>query len=141
MVSQRACMFCLYFFSFFFSIFICMFWHIHFVFTPWYSAFSFIHSPGESFNYVFTWLIELFQNYNLMLFQISISLLNSCFMSCIDFFFCGTGVWTQGLHLDHSTSPILVKGFGDRVSWTICLGCLRTSILLIFASRVARIKA
>jgi hypothetical protein len=60
-------------------------------------------------------------------------------------FFGGTRVWTQGLtlarqvlyHLSHFTSPVLF--FWDRVSWTICLGWLWTSILLISASWVARI--
>jgi hypothetical protein len=31
--------------------------------------------------------------------------------------------------------------FQDRVSWTICLGWLRTSIFLISASQVARITS
>jgi hypothetical protein len=44
--------------------------------------------------------------------------------------------------LSHSTSPLLwwfFFFFGDRVSWTICSGWLRTEILLISASWVARI--
>jgi hypothetical protein len=32
-----------------------------------------------------------------------------------------------------------VLGFRNRVSWTICLSWLRTAILLLSASRVARI--
>jgi hypothetical protein len=31
------------------------------------------------------------------------------------FYFCNTGAWTQGLHLNHSTSPFCVKYFRDRV--------------------------
>jgi hypothetical protein len=41
--------------------------------------------------------------------------------------------------LSHSTIPIFVKVFWDRVSWTTCLGWLQTMILLISASWVARI--
>jgi hypothetical protein len=42
--------------------------------------------------------------------------------------------------LSHSTSPFFVKGFfQDTVSQTICLCWLQTMILLISASRVARI--
>jgi hypothetical protein len=41
--------------------------------------------------------------------------------------------------LSHSSSPIFVKGFQNRVSQTICPGWLQTSILLISASWVARI--
>jgi hypothetical protein len=44
------------------------------------------------------------------------------------FFFCGTGVWTQG----HSSSPIFVIFFWDRVSRTICW--LWTVIFLISVS-------
>jgi hypothetical protein len=42
--------------------------------------------------------------------------------------------------LSHIASPFLWWFlFWDRVSWTICLGWLRTMILLISASWVARI--
>jgi hypothetical protein len=41
--------------------------------------------------------------------------------------------------LSHSTSPFCDSYFQDRVSQTTCLGWLRTSILLISASWVARI--
>jgi hypothetical protein len=41
--------------------------------------------------------------------------------------------------LSHSTSPIFVKSFWDKVLWTICLGWLWTMIFLISASWVARI--
>jgi hypothetical protein len=51
------------------------------------------------------------------------------------FFFCGTGAWTQGLHLEHLHQPY----FCDRVSQTVCPGWLQTMILLISASWVARI--
>jgi hypothetical protein len=58
------------------------------------------------------------------------------------FEFCSTGVWTLGLHLEHSTSHFFVKGFfkiGSR--GTICPGWLWTVILLISASWAAKIKA
>jgi hypothetical protein len=56
------------------------------------------------------------------------------------FFFYGAGIWTQGLHLEPLHQPFIVMSFfWDRVSWTICLGWLRTMILLISASWVARI--
>jgi hypothetical protein len=55
------------------------------------------------------------------------------------FFFFSAEVWTQDLHLEWLTSPFLWRVFWDRVSWTICPGWLWTSILLISASRVARI--
>jgi hypothetical protein len=62
-------------------------------------------------------------------------------------FFFTTGVWIQGLtlvrqalyHLSHSTSPFCAGFFQDRVSHPICLDRLRTLILLISASWVARI--
>jgi hypothetical protein len=41
--------------------------------------------------------------------------------------------------LSHSTSPIFVTSFWDKVLWTICLGWLWTMIFLISASWVARI--
>jgi hypothetical protein len=41
--------------------------------------------------------------------------------------------------LNHSASPFCAGYFRDRVSWTICLGWLRTMILLISAFWVARI--
>jgi hypothetical protein len=41
--------------------------------------------------------------------------------------------------LSHSASPFCVGYFLDRVSRTICLGWAQTKILLISASRVARI--
>jgi hypothetical protein len=40
--------------------------------------------------------------------------------------------------LSHSTSSIFVKGFQDRVLWTICLGWLWNSILLISVFWVVR---
>jgi hypothetical protein len=68
------------------------------------------------------------------------------------FYFGGTGVSTQGFVLtkqaltkqilyclNHASSPFCSIYFGDRVSWTICLGWLRTVILPISASQVARI--
>jgi hypothetical protein len=59
------------------------------------------------------------------------------------FFFCSSGVWTQNLMLARhcATQPALFCDglFRDRVLWTICLGWLQISILLICASWVARI--
>jgi hypothetical protein len=60
------------------------------------------------------------------------------------FFFCSTGVWTQGLRLEPLHPPALyflcVMGFYEMgVSWTICLGWLQTTIILISASWVSRI--
>jgi hypothetical protein len=58
----------------------------------------------------------------------------------IPFFFCSTGAWTQGLHLEPLYQPFFCdEVFWDRVSQTICLGWLWTKILLISASWVARI--
>jgi hypothetical protein len=53
--------------------------------------------------------------------------------------FCGTRAQTQGLHLKPLYRPFLWWVFQDRVSQTVCLGWLRTSLLLISASWVARI--
>jgi hypothetical protein len=59
------------------------------------------------------------------------------------FFFCATGVWTQGLHLELLYQPSFVKVFffcfffWDTGSGTNCPGWLRTAILLISASCVA----
>jgi hypothetical protein len=55
-------------------------------------------------------------------------------------FFFSTGVWTQDLTL-WVTPPILFCDgfFWDRVSRTICLGWLWTTILLISTSWIARI--
>jgi hypothetical protein len=62
------------------------------------------------------------------------------FPSVSFFFFCGTGAWTQGLHLEPLHQPYFCEGFlWDKVLQTICLGWLWTAILLISASRVARI--
>jgi hypothetical protein len=56
------------------------------------------------------------------------------------FFFCSTGVWTQGLHFEPLHQPFLVMGFyQDTVSKTICPGWLLISILQISASWVAGI--
>jgi hypothetical protein len=65
--------------------------------------------------------------------------MNVCFF-LVNFFSFDTGVWTQGLHLDPLHQPFFCDGFfWDRVSRTICLGWLQTTILLIPASWVARI--
>jgi hypothetical protein len=54
-------------------------------------------------------------------------------------FFCSTGVWTQGLHLESLHQSFFVKGFFKRGSQTTCLSWLQTTILLISASLAARI--
>jgi hypothetical protein len=55
--------------------------------------------------------------------------------------FCGTGVWTQGLHLELLHQPFSVISFcQDRVSRIICLGWLQTTILLFFASWITRLQ-
>jgi hypothetical protein len=57
-------------------------------------------------------------------------------------YFCSAGVWTQGLHLEpqHHQAPLFCAGFfRDRVLQTIWLGWLRTTVLLISVSWVARI--
>jgi hypothetical protein len=41
--------------------------------------------------------------------------------------------------LNHTSSPFHFSYFGDGVSWAICPGWPRTSVLLISASQVARI--
>jgi hypothetical protein len=38
------------------------------------------------------------------------------------FFFCSTGVWTHGLHLEPLHQPFFVMCIWDRVSWTILSG-------------------
>jgi hypothetical protein len=63
------------------------------------------------------------------------------------FFFGGTEIWTQGFmlakqalyHLSHTCSPFCCGYFGDRVSQTICLGWLPTSVLLISAFQITGI--
>jgi hypothetical protein len=67
----------------------------------------------------------------------------------VGFFWAGRGWYrTQGFtlarqalyYLSHSASPyFVIFFFGDRGSWTICLGWFQTVILLISASWVARI--
>jgi hypothetical protein len=49
------------------------------------------------------------------------------------FFFCGTRSWTQDLNLEplHQALFLCVGYFPERVSQTICLGWLQTSIPLI----------
>jgi hypothetical protein len=61
------------------------------------------------------------------------------FYSFLIFVFYGTEFWTQGLHLEPLCQPFVVTCFRDRFSQMICPGCLRTMILLIYASCVARI--
>jgi hypothetical protein len=57
----------------------------------------------------------------------------------LSFFFMVLGLELRAYTLSQSTSPFCIKYFWDRVSQTICLGWLRTTILLIAASWVARI--
>jgi hypothetical protein len=55
-------------------------------------------------------------------------------------FFFGTGVWTQGLCLEPLHQPIFVMVFIEiRSHELFCPGWVQTVILLISASRVARI--
>jgi hypothetical protein len=61
-------------------------------------------------------------------------------LNLIFFFFCSTGVWTQGLHLEPLHQPFFVmRFFWHRVSQTICPCWFQTMILLISVSWVARI--
>jgi hypothetical protein len=53
------------------------------------------------------------------------------------FIYCGTGFWTQGLHLESLHQPFFVKGFFEIGS----LKLAQTLILLISAFWVARIQA
>jgi hypothetical protein len=56
------------------------------------------------------------------------------------FFSYGTGVWTQGPHLDPHHQPYFYDGFfWDRISQVICLGWLQTKILLVSASWVVKV--
>jgi hypothetical protein len=65
----------------------------------------------------------------------------------LNFLGSGTGIWTQGFklgkqaryHLNHNSAPFFLGYFGDRVSWTICLGWPQTVMILISASQVTRI--
>jgi hypothetical protein len=59
-----------------------------------------------------------------------------CFLN-----FCDAGVWTQVLHLEPLHHLFCDGIFQDNVSQSICLGWLRTMILLISASWVVRITA
>jgi hypothetical protein len=55
-------------------------------------------------------------------------------------YFCGTGIWTQELHLEQLYQPCFVMGFSETGSHgTICWVWLWTMILLISVSWVARI--
>jgi hypothetical protein len=47
-------------------------------------------------------------------------------------FFCGTGVWTQGLYLESLLQPFFIMGFFEIVSPAIFPGWLWTSILTFF---------
>jgi hypothetical protein len=65
-----------------------------------------------------------------------LSFFRSFFLS----FFCGTGAWTQGLHLELLHQPYFCEGVFKIVSHeTICLGWFLTTILLISATWVAMI--
>jgi hypothetical protein len=57
----------------------------------------------------------------------------------IHIIFCSTGAWSQSLYLEPLHISFCDRYFWDRVSQTICLGWLWTSILLISASCVTRI--
>jgi hypothetical protein len=65
---------------------------------------------------------------------------NYCFVCLFLHFFCGTGAWTQGLHLEPLHQPYFCERFfRDKVLRTICLGWVQTMILLISVSWIARI--
>jgi hypothetical protein len=56
------------------------------------------------------------------------------------FFTCGTGVWTQQLHLEPLEQTFFVMGiFQDRVSWSTWPDWLWSAVLLISASWVVRV--
>jgi hypothetical protein len=56
------------------------------------------------------------------------------------FFFCSTRAWIQVFHFESLHQPYFCEGFFKIGSCgTICPGWLRTAILLISASWVARI--
>jgi hypothetical protein len=75
--------------------------------------------------------------------QLAITITDSPYSQSFFFFFfeaLGFGFSSSSSYsLSHSTSPFCVKYFRDRISWTICLGWLRTIIILIPVSWVARI--
>jgi hypothetical protein len=68
-------------------------------------------------------------------------------VSFLSFFLGSIWVWTQELtllgwcswHPSHSSSSFFDVIFWDRVSWSICLGWLRITILLFSAFQLARI--
>jgi hypothetical protein len=55
------------------------------------------------------------------------------------FIYAGLGFELRAFTLSHSTNPIFVKVFQNKVSPTICPGWIGTVVLLISASRVTRI--
>jgi hypothetical protein len=57
----------------------------------------------------------------------------------IDGWIAVLGLELKAFTLSHSTSPFLMMGIFEIGSQTICLGWLRTTILLIIAPLVARI--
>jgi hypothetical protein len=61
------------------------------------------------------------------------------YLAQMHFFFVVKGLEFRAYTLSHSTSPFLWWVFQDKVSQTIFLGWLQTTILLISASWVSRI--
>jgi hypothetical protein len=93
-----------------------------------------------SFLFQSFWL--LMQSFHNLLSNSKLLLHSNCVYVCVCVCVCvcGSGVWTQGLHLEPLHQPCFYDGFfQDRVSRTICLDWHRTMIFLISASRVARI--
>jgi hypothetical protein len=72
--------------------------------------------------------------------SVSLCQINLVILLCLKLFFGGTGVWTQGLHFESFHQPFFCEGFfQDWVSRTVCPDWLRTAILLVSASWVARV--
>jgi hypothetical protein len=69
-----------------------------------------------------------------------ISQIIQSFTLLLCFIFFSTGAGTQGLHFEPLHQPFFCERFFSRwILWTICPGWLRTMILLISASWVARV--
>jgi hypothetical protein len=83
-------------------------------------------------NYHFFGMVKMFFNVNLMISRISE-------LTVFFFFFLVLGLELRVFPWATPPSLFLWRVFQDRVSWTICLGCLWTKILLISISWVARI--
>jgi hypothetical protein len=64
---------------------------------------------------------------------------NKHLLNFLFFFFVILEFELRTFALSHSTSPFLWRVFWDKVSQTICLGWLRTAVLLISTSWIVRI--